>query len=172
MSASGVEDRPARSAAPAREVRREAYTMALYVAVVLLAALIALADPGDDPRVAPLGLVWGTAIGLALAHFFAFRVSARLVAGGELGRDEAGLALAQLAGAIVVAVLVSVPVLVLPASAELEGAVLVLAGFVAAAGFAVARTGGAGRTRAALYALVVLAIGVGVAVVKNTLAGH
>ncbi len=146
--------------------------MALYVAVVLLAALAALGESGDDPRIDTLGLVWGTAIGLALAHYFAFRVSARLVTAGEVGREEAELALAQLAGAVAVAVLVSVPVVVLPASAELDAAVLVLAGLVSAAGFAVARSSGASWTRSALYALVVLVIGVTIAILKNTLAGH
>jgi hypothetical protein len=58
-------------------LRKEAWTMALYVAVCLIAALTALesvtAVPGHI-----LGLVWGTTVGLAVAHVFAFRIAGRL----------------------------------------------------------------------------------------------
>ncbi len=50
--------------------------MALYVAICLIAALIALENvtfvPGDI-----LGLVWGTTVGLAVAHVFAFRMASQ-----------------------------------------------------------------------------------------------
>ena len=72
--------------------------MALYVAVCLLAALIALGEDADHGHVRAFGLVWGTTLGLALAHAFAFRVSARLASGGQFGRSDAQIVLAQLAG--------------------------------------------------------------------------
>jgi tetrahydromethanopterin S-methyltransferase subunit B len=51
--------------------------MALYVTVCLLAALTALQNVvAVSGRV--LGLVWGTTIGLALAHLFAFELPAAL----------------------------------------------------------------------------------------------
>ena len=61
--------------------------MALYVTVCLLAALTALQNVVAVPgRV--LGLVWGTTIGLALAHLFAFRIAGRLVQDGRLAKGD------------------------------------------------------------------------------------
>ena len=73
--------------------------MALYVSVCLLAALTGLPDQTDRHLLGVLGIVWGTTIGLALAHLFAFRLSARLVESGELRREDRELAFAQLVGA-------------------------------------------------------------------------
>ena len=56
--------------------------MALYVAICLLGVLTAVAERADAGHVSVFTLVWGTTVGLALAHWFAFRLSARLVAGG------------------------------------------------------------------------------------------
>ena len=100
------------------ELRKEAWVMALYVAVCLLAALTALAEDSSDGHVRALGVIWGTTIGLALAHAFAFRVSARLVAQGHIRRGDAATVGAQLVGAAAVAVLATIPVLIWPASAE------------------------------------------------------
>jgi VIT1/CCC1 family predicted Fe2+/Mn2+ transporter len=154
------------------DARREAYTMALYVSVCLLAALSAVAERTDAGQVDVFKITWGTTIGLAVAHWFAFRVSARLVAAGELGRHEVHTAAAQLVGALAVAVLVTVPVVLLPATAELDVVRLVLAGFVAAIGYAVARNSGASMRRSAIYAASILVIALAIAVLKNVLSGH
>jgi hypothetical protein len=53
-------------------LRKEAWTMALYVTICLLAALTALENVVAVPGQV-FGLVWGTTIGLALAHLFAFQ---------------------------------------------------------------------------------------------------
>ena len=106
----------------------EAATMALYVAVCLLAALIALGDRAEEHHVRAIALVWGTTIGLALAHLFAFRVAARWISGGTLGDRDSAAALAQLAGAAFVAVLATVPIAVFGASIEFDVVRLVLAG--------------------------------------------
>jgi hypothetical protein len=58
------------------ELRKEASVMALHVAVCLLAALTASGEDADHGHVRAFGLVWGTTIGLAVAHAFAFRPSA------------------------------------------------------------------------------------------------
>lgn len=154
------------------EVWREAITMALYVAICLLAALTAVAERADAGHARILGIVWGTTIGLALAHWFAFRVSARMVGGGSLSRVDARLAGAQLAGSAAVAAAVTVPVLVLPATAELDVARIVLAALIGVAGYLVARAAGAGGIRATVYAGAVLAAGMVVAVLKNVLSHH
>jgi hypothetical protein len=154
------------------EARKEAYTMALYVAVCLLAALTAMAEQADAAHADVFKVIWGTTVGLTLAHLFAFRVSARLVAAGTIRRHDAESAAAQLAGALVVAVLATVPVLVLPGPSELDVVRDLLAAFVAAVGYAVARNAGAGRGRAAAYAATILIVAVTIAVLKNVLSGH
>ena len=57
--------------------------MALYVAICLIAALTALAKLTAIPGHI-MGLVWGTTVGLAVAHVFAFRIAGRLVHDGDL----------------------------------------------------------------------------------------
>jgi thymidine phosphorylase len=71
-----------------------------------------------------------------------------------------------------VAVLATVPVVVLPAGSELDVVRLLLAGLIAAVGFAVARSGGAGIGRSAGYAGTVLVLALAIAVTKNVLGGH
>jgi hypothetical protein len=154
------------------ELRREACTMALYVAICLLAALAAVKEPVGDGDAHTFELVWGTTLGLALAHWFAFRLSARLVASGAFRREDAEAAGAQLAGAVAVALLATIPVLVLPATVELDVVRLVLAAFIALVGVTVARSSGASGLRSVVYGLSILAVGAVVALVKNVLAGH
>src|SRR5690242_78595 len=152
------------------ELRKEACTMALYVAICVLAAMTALpASVAAHARVVPL--IWGVTVGLAVAHWFAFRVSARLVGAGWVRVHDVRAAGAQLVGATAVALLATVPV-VLPGSAELEGVELLLAAFIALVGYAVARGGGATRVRGMLYATSVLVVAVAIAELKNRLAGH
>jgi hypothetical protein len=156
---------------PPAEVRKEAYTMALYVAICLLAALAAVPDPihGDGDVFL---LIWGTTVGLTVAHLFAFQVSARLVAEGRVRRHDTVATIAQLAGAIAVALLATVPVVLLPTSSELDVVRIVLAGFITGVGFAVARGGGASTGRAARYAFLVLLMAGTIVALKNFLIGH
>ena len=88
--------------------------MALYVAICLLAALIAL--PETEARHLPVvGIIWGVSAGLALAHWFAFRVSARLVGAGRVRGHDLESAAAQLLGAGAVAGLATLAVILMPA---------------------------------------------------------
>src|SRR3712207_9185470 len=103
----------------ALELRKESYTMALYVAICLLAALLALPDT-IAARSHLIGLVWGVTIGLAAAHWFAFRVAARLVGAGTIRPHDIKSAGVQLLGAAVVAVLASIPIVLLPVSVEYQ----------------------------------------------------
>lgn len=143
--------------------------MALYVAICLLAAFAAIPEHSGSLHTIPI--TWGVTIGLALAHWFAFRVSSRLVGKGSVRRSDVAAGGAQLVGAAVVAVLASVPAL-LPSAVEFDVVIYTLAAFIGCIGYVVARSSGAGRTRAVLYALLVLAVAVAVATVKNLLAGH
>lgn len=154
------------------EVIKEASVMALYVAVCLLAALTAVAESADDSHVRAFAVIWGTTIGLALAHAFAFTLSARLVAHGRLPHRDVVLVTSQVAGAGLVAVVASLPVLLFPPTSELDVARWALALFICLVAFAVARQGGAGGRRALGYAAAVLLIAVIIATVKNTISGH
>jgi len=78
--------------------------MALYVAICLLAALIALPERAVE-HTSVLGVIWGITLGLAIAHWFAFRVSARLLGAGAVRQSDLESAGAQLLGAAGVAVL-------------------------------------------------------------------
>ena len=87
--------------------------MALYVAICLLAALIALPDT-DAQHAHALQIIWRVTVGLALAHWFAFRVSARLVGSGSVRPHDVESAGAQLAGVASVVLLAPIPVVVFP----------------------------------------------------------
>lgn len=152
------------------ELRREGYTMALYVAICLLGALLALPEDEVQPR--SLQVVWGVTIGLAAAHWFAFRLSTRLVAAGTFGRSDVRLATAQLLAAAAVAVLATIVILIFPEQLEVVATELLLGALVALAGFVAVRGGGVSRLRAFLYALVLLMVAVALALLKNWLTGH
>jgi hypothetical protein len=156
----------------ALELRKEAYTMALYVAICLLAALAAVPESSTDEHAHAFAIIWGTTIGLALAHWFAFQVSARLVASGSVRAHDAAAAGAQLVGAAVVGVIATVPVVLFPDSVEFDVARIVLACFVAFVGYGVARGGGASRIRSLMYGSSILVVALLVATTKNLLVGH
>jgi hypothetical protein len=153
------------------ELRKEALTMALYVAICLMASLIVIPESAVG-QTQVVGIIWGVTLGLALAHWFAFRVSARMVGAGTVRSSDVELIFAQLFGAGGVALLVSFGVLLLPDSVELQGAEYPLAALISLIGFGVARGAGATLLRAVVYALFVLAAAVTIAVLKNLLAGH
>lgn len=147
---------------------REALTMALYVTICLIAGVIAL----PEPREHLLGWVWGIAIGLVLAHFFAFELSAELFSGESFSRAELRVGGAHLTGAAVVAALTSVPLLVVPASREALWVLVVLVSVLAITSYNTARRWGSRRLRAALYAATVALVALAIALVKNYLVGH
>jgi hypothetical protein len=152
-------------------LRKEGWTMALYVAVCLIAALTALENAAAIPgRV--MGLVWGTTIGLALAHLFAFRIAGRLVHDGRISKSDRIVSGIQLAAAAAVAVTVSVPVLIAPPDSELDWARFMCAGIIGAGGYGVARGAEQNRIRSLAFATGVLAVALVVAGIKHALVGH
>ena len=152
-------------------LRKEAWTMGLYVTVCLLAGLTALesviAVPG---RV--IGLVWGTTVGLALAHLFAFRIAGRLVHDGRLSKSDQIVSAVQLAAAAAIALVVSIPVLIAPPATELDWARYTCAGIIGVVGYGVARSADKSRIRAVLFGVGVLALAIIIAAVKHALGGH
>jgi hypothetical protein len=153
------------------DLRKEGWTMALYVAICLIAALTALANVTAVPGHI-LGLVWGTTVGLAVAHVFAFRIAGRLVHDGDLPRADRIISLVQLAAAAAVAVVVSVPVLLAPTVNEITWARYTCAAIIGLVGYLVARGAERSRIRSVLFGLGVLAAAFAVAALKHALSGH
>lgn len=161
------------------EVLREAATMVLYVAVVEIAEFAALPeDHFAHARVTgPVGgqllaILWGTAIGLALAHWFAFGVAAPGFRGEAPTRRDVEIGLAQLGGAVFVAAVSSLPVLLFSDVRAQETAGDVPAVIIGIIGYFIARAAGKSRVPSAFYGITALALGVVVALVKSTLAAH
>lgn len=151
--------------------------MALYVSITLLATLAVLPDGHGDPsegiRGAPLlGVIWGTTLGLALVHWYAFTIASRGVHEGRRRRGDVELGLAQLAGAALVAVLATIPVVLFDERNHLTGSIWAPALIVGVVGYLTGRASGRGRGRSILVGGVILLIGVAVAIVKLILAGH
>jgi hypothetical protein len=152
-------------------LRKEGWTMALYVAICLIAALTALANLTAIPGHI-LGLVWGTTVGLAVAHVFAFRIAGRLVHAGDLPRADRIISLVQLAAAAAVAVVVSVPVLLAPPINEITWARYTCAAIIGVVGYLVTRGAERSRIRSVLFGLGVLVAAFAVAALKHALSGH
>ena len=160
------------------DLMREATVMILYVSVVEIAELASLPESHVSTRVTgPVGadllaIVWGTAVGLALAHWFAFRVAAPAFRGERPTHVDTQIGLAQLAGAILVAALSSLPSLTLSSVHAQEVTGDVPAVLVGVVGYLVARRTGKSHLSSVFYGLVALAIGVLVALVKSLLSAH
>jgi hypothetical protein len=151
-------------------VIRESITMGLYITISLLAVLSAQPH-GDVTTVAALTVVWGTTLGLTLAHWLAFRLTARLFAGAGLSSHDRMAMTGQAVAALGVAAVASLPLL-LGASSGLALARSLLAGLVGLFAFGTARRHGATFGRALTYAVVVVVIALAVAIGKYLLTGH
>jgi hypothetical protein len=81
---------------------RESLTMGLYITISLLAVLSAKPPGGGNSAV--LALVWGTTLGLILAHWLAFQLTARLLAGGRLPSHDRLTMVGQAVAALGVAI--------------------------------------------------------------------
>ena len=153
------------------ELRKEAYAMALYVSIVLLASLTLLRESEHASQSDILTIIWGTTVGLALAHFLAFRLASRLVA-GRVRKTDSQIALVQVAAALAVALAVTLPVLLLPTTSELDVGRLLLAGALGVAAYLGFRGGGHSHGRAIAVGLLALVVGMAIAAAKNILSGH
>jgi hypothetical protein len=164
------------------DVLREFMTMVLYLSIVLLATLAALPSgteaSGDSHGgggihgLELVGLIWGTTIGLALAHWFAFRLTAKAFSGGKPTEGDFQVGLAQVAAAAGVAALCTLPVVMFGDSSEVQAATVVPGVIVGIAGYFTARAGGRSKTQALILGGIVMVLGLTVAAVKNFLGGH
>ena len=145
--------------------------MALYVGVVLAAEFVAVEEYAvDEPST--VAVIWGTAIGVALAHVFAFNLAARLFAGGRLDRGTRRAVWAQLASASAVAFVVTVPFLFLALGPAIEVSGFLLAALIGVTAFVASRAAGASRLRSLVDGLIALAVAMAVVSVKVGLTGH
>jgi hypothetical protein len=162
-----------------RELLREATVMILYVSVVEIAELAALPEShfahgrvtGPDGS-ALLAIVWGTAVGLALAHWFAFGLAAPAFRGERPTHFDVQIGMAQLTGAVLVAALSSLPALLFSNVRAQETTGDVPALLVGVVGYLVARQTGGSRLASFFWGVTAVAVGILVALVKSALAVH
>ena len=155
-----------------RALAREFFASALYVALVLLAALVALPRDRLPTDRAVMATLFGTALGLVLAHFVAFRFAAHFTS--ESGRAGAPLiqeAAAGMAGGLLVAVLAGIPYVLFDGDDALLGSLIALATLPALMGGAIARLRGRSWTESLAAAGLALIAAMVVVYVKDFL-GH
>jgi hypothetical protein len=119
-----------------------------------------------------LAIVWGTAIGLALAHWFAFGVAAHGFRGDRPSGHDVRIGLVQVSSAVLVAAVSSLPVLFLSRADARDTTGDVPAVIIGALAYALARVAGNSRLASGFLGLTALALGVAVALVKSRLAAH
>jgi len=161
------------------EILREAVTMVLYVSVVEIAELAALPEAhlSNGHVTGPVGaqllaIIWGTAVGLAIAHCVAFRLAANAFRGDRVTGLDKQVGLAQIGAAMFVAAVSSLPVLLLDDVRAQEFTGVVPAVLIGIVGYLIARETGKSRFASALYGGTALAVGLLVATVKGALAAH
>jgi hypothetical protein len=152
------------------ELRRDALTMALYVAIGLIGALSLFDTSLSGSSARQLAeTIWGITIGLVLAHVFAFVVAAHAAGRGSMRRHDGEAAVAHLVGGLAVAVIATVAVLLVPESAELRTVRLVLAAFIGGVGYLVRRSNGASVKGALLFGFITIVLALIVAQIKVNL---
>lgn len=157
--------------ASSRELMRHAVEMALYIALSLLAVMVALPSAMERTETLEVALALiVTAIGLLAAHWLAFRVSTRLAEGGVLSPQELSILAAQLAGGAAVVAIAVTPILLLQPPNGLFVAQVALLTVIAGVAYVAARPR-ATRGIALLYAAAVV-VGAGVIVFIKDLVGH
>ena len=152
--------------APER-VWRDATAMMLYVSVVLLAELVAL--PKEVIGWELVAIVWGTAIGLVVAHTFAFQVATHGMSGGWLRGDDRDEVLLELTGVAVVAAIASIPVMLFGDSVQHTGVSLTISATIAAIAYFVERLNDHSRTASLAFSALALLMAMLVAAVKAVL---
>lgn len=140
--------------------------MGFYVCITLFAALTLGRDHEGQAQGDVLGVVWGTTVGLALAHWFAVTVSVRIVPNPADHHTAAEEFTSQLLMALIVAVTTTVVVLVLPVNVERLGARLTAAAFIGLLVGWESRIGGTSRARSLAYGVLALTLATAIAMLK------
>ena len=114
--------------------------MSIYVAIVLLSALSVFNDDHPPDRGEVFLFELGTTVGLVLAHGFASWISTRVIGEGDEDVDPWDLLRVQIGGALFVAVLAMLALVLTPTSIELAASRLTVAATIAALVFLESRT--------------------------------
>jgi hypothetical protein len=142
-----------------RNRAREVTVVAFYVSVTLAAELAAASS--DDSKTLLVGALWGTAVGLALAHWYAQTITTA-IARGSFHKDDAAEGLREVGAAVAVAFVLTIPLLVFQTPAALAVSRWGVVVGTSLISLALARTAGARWPRAFLEALIVFVIGVAI----------
>jgi hypothetical protein len=142
--------------------------MGLYLCLVL-AAEFAFVEEAFESKESVLAVIWGTTLGLTVAHIFAFNLSARIFEGGRLSAETRMSIVYQVVVAIGVAALLSLPLLLANTSTALNFGGYVIAGVIGLIGFTVARLEGGSPVKSAAFAVVMVAAAVLVVLLKSAL---
>ena len=145
---------------------RETGTLALYALVTLAADLTAL--PSTASRTVVLGTLGATAVGLGLAHWYAYTLSTTFVRHG-LHLGEIVLGLRQLATTVAIALALAIPFMLLPVPAAFTLARWEVTLGTGGVAYLIARWRGASRVTALAYAAVALLIGVSIIAIEAVL---
>jgi hypothetical protein len=140
--------------------------MALYMSVVLMGAIATIPADDLDEDVTVAAVIWGSALGLALAHWFSFNASAHLFRGEGINADELREGVWEAMAALGVAVIATVPLLLLDDTLAAAVSLIALALVVTAVAYVASRHGGLSRGRALLRGAVTVVIAVIVAAIK------
>ena len=145
----------------------EGVTMAIYINLSLLAVLLVIPEDTESSAELAVTLI-AAAISLMIAHSLAFRLSGRLMHGGDddESHDTKGLLLAQTAGGSTAAVIATLPVLLFGTEGLSISENLLLA-FVCVIGFITSRSGGASVLRALGYVVGLVLLVLAVAILKS-----
>lgn len=143
--------------------------MGLYISIVLLALLVGFG--GNRDRADEVGLLWGTALGLVLAHYYALRLASVFArASPRPTRQDWAVGGAQLTGAAIVTAIASAPYLMDIGTDDASTlASILLLGVTAVTAFASVRRADGGVGRALAFAGIAVAIAAVVVVVKYAL---
>ncbi len=161
------------------QVVHEAATMVLYVSIVEIAELAAIPEShfATGRVTGPVGaeliaLLWGTAMGLALAHWFAFGFAARGFRGERHTPLDTYIGLAQVGAAAFVAAVSSIPALFMSDENAQVFTGYIPAVLVGIVSYLIARSGGRSRAASVVYGITALVLGFIVAFAKSRLASH
>ena len=141
--------------------------MTLYVSIVLLAELVAL--PEGIVGWELVAIVWGTTIGLLIAHAFAFQVATHGMSGGWLRGEDRIEVLLELAGVALVAAVASVPVMLFGDSIQHSGVSFAVCVTIGAVAYFVERLNNRSRTSSLAFSSLALLVSLLVAAVKAVL---
>lgn len=150
-------------------LRREADMMAFYLGLTLLVALNITRDEAPPPLQELLLVIWGTTVGLALAHWFALTLAALLVRDPTMHHTPGEMLSSQILMAVVLGLVASVVVVIVPAQAEVLAARVAVALFMGALVTSEARSNGSPLLRAVALGVAALAVAMTIATLKMAL---